>query len=149
MIAAGNDGLFAALAEALEIPEAVEDPRFRTNPDRVAHRRELDELVGAATSRLTTAALLDRLEAAGVPAAPVQDVAQVAGHPQTKALGMLQELGGAQIAALPLSADGGRVLHRTPPPGLGAHTAEVLTEAGFTDQEISDLARDGVVRLPA
>ena len=52
MIAAGNDGLFAALAEALGIPKAAEDPRFRTNPDRVAHRRELDELVGAAVSGL-------------------------------------------------------------------------------------------------
>jgi crotonobetainyl-CoA:carnitine CoA-transferase CaiB-like acyl-CoA transferase len=154
MIAAGNDGLFAALAEALGIPKAAEDPRFRTNPDRVAHRRELDELVGAAVSGLETTALLDRLEAAGVPAAPVHDVAQVAEHPQTKALGMLQSLPHPRVpelvtVAMPFSADGERVQHRTPPPALGAHTADVLAEAGFTDEEIADLARDGVVRLPA
>jgi formyl-CoA transferase/CoA:oxalate CoA-transferase len=152
MIAAGNDGLFAALAGALGIPEAAEDPRFGTNPDRVAHRRELDELVGAATSRLTTAALLERLEAAGVPSAPVQDVAQVAEHPQTEALGMLQALPHPRVpelvtVAVPFSVDGERVQHRAPPPALGAHTAEVLAEAGYSAYEIETLAGDGVIRV--
>jgi crotonobetainyl-CoA:carnitine CoA-transferase CaiB-like acyl-CoA transferase len=154
MIAAGNDGLFAALAGALGIPEAAQDPRFRTNPDRVANRRELEELVGAPVSRLKTAALLERLEAAGVPAAPVQDVAQVAEHPQTKALGMLQSLPHPRVpelvtVAVPLSADGERVTHRTPPPALGAHTAEVLAEAGYSADEIETLAGDGVIRVPS
>ena len=152
MIAAGNDGLFAALAGALGIPEAAEDPRFGTNPDRVAHRRELDELVGAATLRLTTAALLERREAAGVPSAPVQDVAQVAEHPQTEALGMLQALPHPRVpelvtVAVPFSADGERVQHRSPPPALGAHTAEVLAEAGYSADEIETLAGDGVIRV--
>ena len=154
MIAAGNDKLFAALAAAIGIPAVISDSRFKTNPDRVAHRAELDELIGNAVSDVDTAALLDRLDAAGVPAAPVQDVAQVAEHPQTHALGMLQPVPHPRVpelvtVAVPMSVDGERVVHRIPPPALGAHTADVLAEAGFTDEEVADLARHGVVRLPA
>jgi crotonobetainyl-CoA:carnitine CoA-transferase CaiB-like acyl-CoA transferase len=152
MIAAGNDALFAALAHALGLAELVEDPRFATNPARVANRRELDEMIGEAVSRIETSALLDLLHDAGVPAAPVQDVAQVAEHPQTEALGMLQRLPHPtvpelRIVAVPLSVDGERVVHRTPPPELGADTGAVLAEAGYTADEIGALATAGVVQL--
>lgn len=152
MIAAGNNRLFAELAEALELTELIGDPRFKTNADRVAHRRELDDLIAQAVAGVDSSSLLGRLEAGGVPAAPVQDVAQVAEHPQTQALGMLQPLPHPRVpelvtVAVPFSADGERVLHRAPPPALGAHTADVLAEAGLTTEEIADLAREGVVRL--
>ncbi|MGH3018340.1 MAG: CaiB/BaiF CoA transferase family protein [Gaiellaceae bacterium] len=152
MIAAGNNRLFAELAAALELTELIGDPRFKTNADRVAHRRELDDLIAQAVAGVDSSSLLGRLEAGGVPAAPVQDVAQVAEHPQTQALGMLQPLPHPRVpelvtVAVPFSADGERVLHRAPPPALGAHTADVLAEAGLTTEEIADLARDGVVRL--
>ncbi len=89
-----------------------------------------------------------------MPAAPVQNVAQVAEHAQTAALGMLQAIPHPAVpelrtVAVPVSIDGERVTHRAPPPALGADTEEVLKEAGFTDEETAALARDGVVRLPA
>ena len=149
MVAAGNDRLFGALCEVLGLPELRADERFATNPARVENRDELVPLLATAFGKKDTADWLAALEAAGVPAAPVQDAGQVAEAEQTAALGILQALGNVRIAALPLSADGERVVHRTPPPGLGAHTAEVLAEAGLSDEEIADLARDGVVRLPA
>jgi crotonobetainyl-CoA:carnitine CoA-transferase CaiB-like acyl-CoA transferase len=150
MIAAGNDKLFVALVGALGLPELADDRRFATNRDRVDHRRELDEIVAGAVADLPTAELLEWLEQAGVPAAPVQDVAQVAAHPQTEALGMLQPLphpsvDELSIVAVPFSVDGERVVHRSPPPLLGAHTAEVLAEAGYSDAEIAELAASGIV----
>jgi formyl-CoA transferase/CoA:oxalate CoA-transferase len=116
MIVAGNDKLFRGLCTVLDL-EA--DERFATNPDRVRHRAELAALIEERTRAWPTDGLLDALVAAGIPASPVRNVGEAAAHPQTAALGILQQLGGFTTLAQPLSVDGERVTHRSPPPALG------------------------------
>jgi crotonobetainyl-CoA:carnitine CoA-transferase CaiB-like acyl-CoA transferase len=89
-----------------------------------------------------------------VPAAPVQDVSEVAAAEQTAALEILQDLPhpalpGLRLPAFPVSVDGERIRHLSSPPELGAHTAEVLAEAGYSEEEIGRLAADGAVALRA
>jgi len=116
MIVAGSDNLYERLRSVLGLPD---DERFRTNPDRVRNRAELASVIAerlrARTSDKWEAALAD----AGVPASPVRDVGEAFGHAQTQALGILQQLGEGTTVSPPLTVDGDRVRHRTPPPRLG------------------------------
>ena len=150
MVATPNDRLFAALLRALELPE---DPRFATNPERVAHRDEVVALLAGRFAEEDVGTWLERLAEAGVPAAPVNDVGQVARAEQTHALGLLQPLPHPDAPDLvevapPLSVDGERLRHRSPPPRLGEHSAEVLAEAGYSSAEIERLFAAGVVAGP-
>jgi formyl-CoA transferase/CoA:oxalate CoA-transferase len=148
MVAAANDGLFRRLCDTLGAPALADDPRFATNPLRIEHR---DALIPELAERFAAEGSphwLARLAAAGVPAAPVRDVGEVAEHEQTRALGILQELGGRTTVAPPFALDGERPRHAAPPPLLGEHSRELLRDAGYADGEIDALVAAGVVHVP-
>ncbi len=108
MIAAGNDSLFARLCRTLGQPDWANDERFLHNPQRVQNRRILIPLLEGQTVQRSIAELSAALDAAGVPHAPVQDMAQVAAHPQTEAIGIKRHAGGLDFFGLPLRLDGER-----------------------------------------
>ena len=145
MIAAANDRLFGQLCAAIGRPELALDPRFRTNPDRLAHR----DGAAPARPRADRAANLRGMAhgARGHPVSPVQNIAEAAQHEQTRASGMLQELDGSETLALPLQIDRERVTHAGAAPTLGAQSARGARELGYSESEIESLAAARVTRL--
>ncbi|SIP86417.1 Crotonobetainyl-CoA:carnitine CoA-transferase CaiB [Paracoccus thiocyanatus] len=88
IVACGNDRQFAALCRVLDLPGLAEDPDYATNPARVANRARLVPLLADATRRFARSALIAALEGAGVPAGPVNDVAEALAEPQVQARGL-------------------------------------------------------------
>ena len=117
IIGAANDRLFRALCQALGHPEWGGDPRFLSNAKRYENMAALNQLLGDLMRTRPRAHWQPILDAAGVPNAPIQGIDEVLAHPQTQALGMVQETddGRLKLMGLPLSFDGER-----PPAGAGA-----------------------------
>jgi crotonobetainyl-CoA:carnitine CoA-transferase CaiB-like acyl-CoA transferase len=137
VIAAGNDGQFARLAAALGHPEWATDARFTTNAERVKNRETINALVAAAIASQPRDHWQGVLDKANVPCAPVLTLDQVIAHPQSRALGMLQDApdGGMPLMALPLSFDGVRPPFRNSAPPLGNATDLVLQSTALKNAQ--------------
>ena len=150
MIAAGSDALFAKLTTALGAPELARDPRYGDNPSRVRNRAALIEALSALTRQRSSAELIDALQEAGVPSAPIHSVDAALAEPQTKASGMLVAAPHPRIPdyaslGLPIRWDRERPQVRRVPPLLGEHSADVLTWLGYTLDDVRSLRRQGVI----
>jgi crotonobetainyl-CoA:carnitine CoA-transferase CaiB-like acyl-CoA transferase len=137
IIATGNDTQFGKLCAVLGQPKLAEEPAYKVNADRLAHRGELVGKVSALTKRFAAADLLAKLEAVGVPAGPINNLEQVFTDPQVVHRGMRIERpsaaakGGAIPGVrTPIVVDGAAMAAERPAPRLGEHTQEILREIG-------------------
>lgn len=127
-IAAGNDRLFVKLAQAMGHPEWCEDPRFENGRKRTENRAAMVAAMQPVLKTRTRAEWLAILEKVGVPAAPVNDVGELAESEQLKAMDVLRTLprSGAKVVGLPISFDRKRPEPHLDSPKLGEHNDEVL-----------------------
>jgi crotonobetainyl-CoA:carnitine CoA-transferase CaiB-like acyl-CoA transferase len=153
IITAGNDKLFAALCRVVGRPELIDDPRFRTNSDRIANRHTLATEIEGELSRRPAAEWTELLLEAGVPAGPINTMAEVFSDPHVLARDMLVELehatlGPIKLPGVPMKLHATPAIARTAPPVLGQHTREVLTGlCGVTDSDVDALAAQRVVQV--
>jgi crotonobetainyl-CoA:carnitine CoA-transferase CaiB-like acyl-CoA transferase len=133
VIAVGNDAQWRRLCEVLDAAELATDPRFATNPGRVEHRELLVPRLAAVVERRPAAEWLRRLEAAGVPCAPVQTVAEALADPAFTERGGLwqveaEHFGRCSAVASPIRMERTPPALFRPPPALGEHTTAVERE---------------------
>ena len=128
-VAVGNDTQFAKLCEVIGRPELAEDQRYATNPERVANREGLVEILQREFSKRTADEWVEEIRAAGVPCGPVNALADVFTDEHLLSTDMLQEVEHPaaktlKMLASPVLVDGERLPIRRPPPTLGQHTEE-------------------------
>ena len=151
LLGGGNDRLFGILCSKLGRPEWATDERYRTNSVRVQHRLELERLIEHETAQKTTAEWLRVLEGSGMPYAAINDVQDTLHHPHVLARDMVKQVdhpacGPMKLVNTPVKYSFSEPSIRTPPPMLGQHTDEVLSDIlGMQGAEIEKLKAEGVV----
>jgi crotonobetainyl-CoA:carnitine CoA-transferase CaiB-like acyl-CoA transferase len=137
IIATGNDNQFVRLCGILGAAELAQNPDYKDNKGRLADRAALVGKLSALTGKIKREELLERLEGAGIPAGPINDLEQVFTDPQVIHRGMKLELkseaaAGGTIPGLrtPIMLDDAPMASDRPAPQLGEHTAEILREIG-------------------
>ena len=146
----GNDGQVRRLAAVLGLATLTEDPRFRTNRDRLTHRGELLDVLEPEFKKWQAMELCRRLWDAGVPAGPVNTIDEVYADPQVLQRKMLQRIphpglsvGEVRLAGLPVKLSETPATARRHPPRLGEHTDEILLELGYASDEVDALVASG------
>jgi crotonobetainyl-CoA:carnitine CoA-transferase CaiB-like acyl-CoA transferase len=151
-VGASGDKLWRAFVEkVVEQPQWLQDPRFERNPLRVKNADALQEMIEAILTTQPTAHWVEKLDAAGVPGGPVYTYDQTLADPQVQHRRMVYDIehpviGPMKTLGLPLKSDGELTQIRRPAPLHGQHTAEVLREAGYSDNQVRGLLAEGIVK---
>ena len=145
IVAIGNDRQFARLAELCGHPEWTRDERFATNAARVGNRAEMVRLIGECIRQKSAAEWFAKLDAAGIPAGPINTIGEALAGVQAQHRQMVRNMAGIPLMGSPVRLDGERTDSELPPPRLGQHTAEVLANIGVGGDELGRLKSAGVV----
>jgi len=151
MLVVGNNAQFHKLVAVMGIPELPSDPRFASNPKRVAHRAELNAVLDPIFLSRAKVHWIEALGAVGVPCGAVNELPEVFEDPQVKAREMVVHMPHPEREAMPVLANpirfsGTPVSYRSRPPELGQHTAEVLGELlGYDETRQLSLRASGVI----
>ncbi len=151
IVAVGNDAQFARFCDLAGLPALARDPRYATNPGRVAHREELVATIAERLATRPAAQWLAAMEAAQVPCGPINDLSHVFADPQVLHRGMVATLphataGEVRVVANPVQFSATPARSAMAPPRLGEHTEEVLGEVlGLAPGRLAELRAQGVV----
>jgi CoA:oxalate CoA-transferase len=149
-LAPPDDAFFGRLMDVLGCPELKDDPLYRTQTARVANRERINAIVGGKLALETTDYWVETLNAAGVPSGPVHAVADVFRDPQILAQNMVMDVeqpghGVVRMLGFPMKFAGNPCAVRRPAPALGEHSAEVLTELGYSADQQRSFRETGVI----
>ncbi len=144
VVGAGNDGQFRKLCQMLGKPQLADDPRFKTNKDRVAHRPELEAELRELLKDRDADAFSQELMKGGVPSGAVLEVPEVMEHPHTRHRGMVWEKDGYRNVGNPVKLSRTPPAVRSKPKKFGLDTRAVLAERGFSKAEIDKLVASGI-----
>jgi len=150
ILAAANDRLWEKACEALGRRDLAEDPRFKTNPDRVKHREELTKILQEIFDTRPRSYWIELFEKHGVPVAPVYEVDEVFQDPHVVQRRLVVELPHPLLEKIPQLAypvwiNDERTMSKQPPPLKGEHTVKILRELGYSDSDISELREKHVI----
>jgi crotonobetainyl-CoA:carnitine CoA-transferase CaiB-like acyl-CoA transferase len=150
MIGVANDNLWRKFCAATGLNAIVDDPKFRTNADRVKHRAETLRHAEAAIATNTVAHWNAVLNEVGIPCSPINTLAQLLDHPHTKANKLIMQYdhptaGRLNCVGHPVTFLGEERDPGLPPPALGQHTDDVLKDMGLSTASIAELRREKIV----
>ena len=151
ILAVGNDGQFVKFCEVAGVPELARDVRYARNADRVRHREQLVPQLAQILLQRTKAEWLAALEAAKVPCGAINNLAEVFADPQVQARSMITHWShplreNLPLVSSPIKMSATPVRTDLPPPLLGQHTAQVLTQVlGYSEEQLASLRSQGVI----
>ena len=150
ILGVANNGLWQRFCNSIEHPELLEDPRFRTNDDRVANRSECVRALNNIFGDHTVSYWVEKISEAGVPCGPINQVSDVVNDPHVLSRDMISGIEHPNIPDLrfpgsPLKLTETPPTIRRAPPLLGQHNEEILNELGYSSESIDSLRDRGVI----